>query len=228
LIERFLPENNTQHKQVLKQLRQNRQKLVQAYDRLDELEGENKQFNRLTEQQKALQQLGLDKKFKESDIYNLEQKRLLSRSNQDLDTLSEVANNLEEAIIDLDIQYLSDDSIKDIINKDIFAELRKDWNTLLKNLKLKIKEINKLIDDFKSGTEKHKNNWNDRYQKFTSDFEKLINKLPDSGGNKRESNSQRIQSHKSKVSRNSRYQQRFDKSTKSCFCFRERKKKFGV
>lgn len=184
LVERFLPETSNQHLQVLKQLKQNRQKLVQAYDKKDELESENKQFNRLSEQQKSLQELGLDKKFRESDVYNIEQKRLLLRSNQDASSLNSAIDQLGESTKDIDLHYLDDESIKDVLNKDIFGELKKKWVSFLKILNQKSEELYSTIDDFKVDLETISGNWNNRYRNFSSEFEKLINKLPESGGKK--------------------------------------------
>ncbi len=184
LINRFLPEKSNLHLPIIKNLRENRQKLIQAYEKLDELETENRQLSRLEEQQKSLQQLGLDKKFKESDIYNIEQKRLLLRSEQDLININLIIESFSETVKEIDLHYLSDESTKDIINKKLFQNLRSKWQNFKLELNAKVEELGLMLQAFRENIDKTNSVWEQRHEKFLSEFEDLINKLPDSGGKK--------------------------------------------
>src|SRR5699024_7682620 len=115
-------------------------KLTLALDKLDELENRKNREKKLLEKQKRLQDLGLDKKFKEQDTYNKEKERILNRSKKEFLAINELLQDLKRAIDETDLQYLDENSLNDLINTDILKALKPTWTEYLTVMKQAIEQ----------------------------------------------------------------------------------------
>ncbi len=184
IIERFLPEQDNSIYQIKHQLVQNRKKLLDAINKLDELENLKNKEKQLKERQKALQDLGLDKKFKEQDIYNKEKERVFGRSEKEYAEIKESIENLLRLVEQSDLHYLEENSLSDLINTDILKNLKPAWEEYLSTIKKALQQINTAGELFENKTKELKNQWEQKFRTFEEQFTKLIQKLPDASGRK--------------------------------------------
>jgi hypothetical protein len=115
LIEQFLPELKDNIPDIQKQLKENRLKLVQTIERLEELNQKINRENQLKERLHNLKALGLDKKFEEQNIYNKEE-AVIKRSDGEFQEIQSLVEELERKISAVDLHYLSVDALKEYIN----------------------------------------------------------------------------------------------------------------
>lgn len=184
ILEKFLPQRDNRIPEIQSELSENRGKLLQVFKKLDDLEARKNKEKTLRERQKNLQDLGLDKKFKEQDVYNRERERILNRSKADYSAIREVVNDLERTIQETDIQYLEDQSLQDVINTDTLRQLKPAWQEYLKSVKQSVQQIIEAGQKFEGKAEKVEQEWGNKFEAFTNEFEKLIQKLPDTAGRK--------------------------------------------
>ena len=184
ILEKFLPQQDDRIPVIKTELSENRVKLIQALDKLDDLEARKNREKQLKERQKALQELGLDKKFKEQDVYNREKERILKRSDEEYASIKEQVGDLENLITDTDLQYLEENSLSDLLNKDILKKLKPFWKDYLNAVKQSLEQIKRAGQQFEQNTGKIETEWKQKFEAFTKEFEKLIRKLPDTGGRK--------------------------------------------
>ena len=184
ILERFLPQESNPIPDIKRRLYENRKKLIEAFDKLDELENKKNRENQLKERQQALHQLGLDKKFKKQDIYNRERERILNRSDKEYAEINEIVDQLDKIIHETDLQYLDENAIGDLNNKDILKKLKPVWTNYLNKINQALQQINQAGAEFKSSSDSIKNQWQQKFNEFTQEFENLIKKLPDTAGRK--------------------------------------------
>lgn len=184
ILEKFLPQQDDRIPGIKTELSENRTKLILALDKLDDLEARKNREKQLKERQKALQELGLDKKFKEQDVYNREKERILKRSNEEYLSINEQVRELEILITETDLQYLEESSLSDLINKDILKKLKPFWKEYLNAVKQSLEQIKSAGQQFEQNTGNIEAEWKQKFEAFTNEFEKLIRKLPDTGGRK--------------------------------------------
>ncbi|MDP2363565.1 MAG: hypothetical protein Q8M94_07315, partial [Ignavibacteria bacterium] len=170
-----------QSNNVLQKLKQNRIKLSQVVEKIDELEKDSNQLNRLKEEQKIFQEKGLLNKFKEFDKYQIENNRIINRSDNDLEKLTEIVDNLK-AELDVDTQYLSNESIKELINRDIFSSLESEWKNLINEFKKQTKLIDISLSKSSRNISKLSKDWEKRFVDFQKQFDLSIRTLPEIGG----------------------------------------------
>ena len=181
LLNRFLPLNMPDIGNILKKLRENRNKLVLAIDKKEEVEAEINQMQRLKEQQNSFKQFGLEQKFGEADIYEKEKNRIIARVKQEQETIEEALRNLDDAL-QPDLQFLAKESTKDLINKGLIEKLRKDFNQFLANAAKPLKILQNLFDNFSERQAKDLEGWGKINRHFEEELRKLIEKLPDMAG----------------------------------------------
>jgi len=184
ILEKFLPQRDNKISKIQSELSENRAKLLQVFKKLDDLESQKNREKKLRERQKNLQDLGLDKKFKEQDIYNRERERILNRSKEESSSIRELVNELERVVEESDLQYLQESSLKDLINKDILNQLKPIWQDYLNALKQSLKQMQDAGQQFEIKAGKVEEEWSKKFEAFTEEFEKLIRKVPDTAGRK--------------------------------------------
>jgi len=184
ILERFLPQKDNRVPEIKSELSENRAKLLQAFKKLDDLESQKNREKKLKERQENLQELGLDKKFKEQDIYNRERERILNRSEKEFKTIRELVNDLEAVVNETDLQYLEEAALKDLINTDLLKKLKPVWQEYLNAVKASLKKIEQAGQQFELNAGKINDEWSKEFKKFSEEFEKLIRKLPDTAGRK--------------------------------------------
>ena len=91
---------------------------------------------------------------------------------------------MERNISAVDLHYLSADSLKDNINAEKLASLKPVWEKFISELQRAIKIIRTAEKTFVTQSEEIKQQWQKAKEQFETEFQKLINKLPDSGGRK--------------------------------------------
>lgn len=183
LIEQFLPELKDNIPAIQKQLRENRLKLVQTKERLEELDAKINRENQLKERLNNLKALGLDKKFEEQNIYNKEE-AIIKRSDSEFQEIQSLIEELERNISAVDLHYLSAEALKDYINAEKLTSLKPVWENFLTELQKAISIIKTAEKTFVTQSENIKQQWQNAKEQFEADFQKLINQLPDSGGRK--------------------------------------------
>lgn len=184
ILEKFLPQQDNRIPDIQSELSENRTKLLQVYKKLDDLETQKNREKKLRERQKNLQELGLDKKFKEQDTYNRERERILNRSEKEFSHLKERLRELEDAVNETDLQYLEENSLNDVINTDILKKLKPIWQDYLNTVKQSLQQIKQAGQQFEMKSGKVETEWSKKFEKFSKEFEKLIRKLPDTAGRK--------------------------------------------
>ena len=184
ILERFLPAQDNNISQIKHQLVRNRKKLLEAINKLDELENLKNKEKQLKERQKALQDLGLDKKFKEQDIYNKEKERVLGRSEKEYDEIKESIENLLRLVEQIDLQYLEENSLSDLINTHILKNLKPAWDEYLLTIKQALQQIKTAGEQFENKTKELKDQWKQKFSAFEKEFTELFQKLPDTSGRK--------------------------------------------
>ena len=184
ILEKFLPQDSNKIPEIQSKLSDNRKKLLDALEKLDDLENQRNREKQLKERQLALQQLGLDKKFKEQDIYNKEQERILRRSDKEYVDLKEIINQLNTTLDEIDLQYLDENSLSDLINKDILSRLKLVWEEYIKRIRQALEQIKQAGSEFESKSGSITTQWQQKLKIFSEDFEKLIRQLPDTAGRK--------------------------------------------
>lgn len=183
LIEQFLPELKDNIPNIQKQLKENRLKLVQTIERLEELNQKINRENQLKERLHNLKALGLDKKFEEQNIYNKEE-AVIKRSDGEFQEIQSLVEELERKISAVDLHYLSVDALKEYINAQNLASLKPVWEKLISELQRAISIIKTAEKTFVTQSNEVKQQWQKAKEQFEEEFQKLINKLPDSGGRK--------------------------------------------
>ena len=148
ILEKFLPQKDNKIPDIQSELSENRAKLLQVFKKLDDLEVQKNREKKLKERQKNLQELGLDKKFKEQDIYNRERERILNRSEKEFITIKELMRDLEDVVNETDLQYLEETALKDLINTDILKKLKPVWQEFLDAVKASLKQIDNARQQF--------------------------------------------------------------------------------
>jgi len=183
LIEQFLPELKDNIPDIQKQLKENRIKLIQTKERLDEFDAKINRENQLKERLNNLKALGLDKKFEEQNIYNREE-GVLKRSESEFQELKNTVDALEQNLSSIDLQYLNKESIKDFVNAEKLESIKPAWEKLINELQKAIQIIRTAENTFIQQSGEIKQQWQKAKGLFEEEFQKLINKLPDSGGRK--------------------------------------------
>lgn len=183
LIEQFLPEFKDNIPDIQKQLKENRLKLLQTKERLEELDQNINRENQLKERLSNLKALGLDKKFEEQNIYNKEE-AVIKRSDSEFQAIQSLVEELERKISAVDLHYLSVDALKEYINAQNLASLKPVWEKLISELQRAIKITRTAEKTFVTQSDEIKQQWQKAKEQFETEFQKLINKLPDSGGRK--------------------------------------------
>ncbi|MDD3773346.1 MAG: hypothetical protein PHC38_11925, partial [Weeksellaceae bacterium] len=183
LIEQFLPELKDNIPDIQKQLKENRIKLIQTKERLDELDAKINRENQLKERLNNLKALGLDKKFEEQNIYNREE-AVLKRSESEFQELKNTVDALEQNLSSIDLQYLNKESLKDFVNAEKLESIKPVWENLINELHKAIQIIRTAENTFIQQSGEIKQQWQKAKGLFEEEFQKLINKLPDRGGRK--------------------------------------------
>lgn len=181
LLKRFLPLDLPDIGNLLKKLRENRSKLVMAIDQKEEVEAEVNQMQRLKEQQSSFRQFGLEQKFAEADTYEKEKNRIIGRNSSEMQLIDEAFRQLEEAL-QADLHFLSDEAVKDLINKDLIERIRTDFQKFLEEAAPYVNKLKELIERFKTVQGEHAKEWQKRNETFEGELKKLIEKLPDMAG----------------------------------------------
>jgi hypothetical protein len=184
ILEKFLPQKDNRIPDIKSELSEYRAKLLQVFKKLDDLESQKNREKKLKERQENLQELGLDKKFKEQDIYNRERERILNRSEKEFKAIRELVSDLEGVVNETDLQYLEATALKDLINTDILKKLKPVWQEYLNAVKASLKQIDNAGQQFELKADNIDEEWSKKFKKFSEEFEKLIRKLPDTAGRK--------------------------------------------
>lgn len=183
LIEQLLPELKDKLPEIQKLLRENRIKLIQTKEILDELEAKFNREKQLQERLNNLKALGLDKKFEEQNIYNKEE-AIIKRSDSEFQEIQSLVEELERNISAVDLHYLSADALKDYINAEKLTSLKPAWEKFISEMQKAISIIRTAEKTFVTQSDEIKQQWQKAKEQFENEFQKLINKLPDSGGRK--------------------------------------------
>lgn len=181
LLKRFLPLDLPDIGNLLKKLGENRSKLVLAIDKKEEVESEVNQMQRLKEQQSSFRQFGLQQKFVEADTYEKEKNRIIQRNASEIEIIDVAVRNLTDSL-NSDLHYLSNEAVKDLINKDLIEQIRSEFEKFLKDALKPLGELQNLFEGFKQRYGMHDNSWQKRNETFERDLKKLIEKLPDMAG----------------------------------------------
>lgn len=91
---------------------------------------------------------------------------------------------MERKISAVDLHYLSVDALKEYINAQNLASLKPVWEKLISELQRAISIIKTAEKTFVTQSNEVKQQWQKAKEQFEEEFQKLINKLPDSGGRK--------------------------------------------
>lgn len=183
LIEQLLPELKDKLPEIQKLLRENRIKLIQTKEILDELETKFNREKQLQERLNNLKALGLDKKFEEQNIYNKEE-AIIKRSDSEFKEIQSLVEELERNISAVDLHYLSADALEDYINAEKLTSLKPAWEKFISEMQKAISIIRTAEKTFVTQSDEIKQQWQKAKEQFENEFQKLINKLPDSGGRK--------------------------------------------
>lgn len=183
LIEKFIPEEQSLIPPIVQKLKENRNRLVRAREQMDDLEQRNNRESKLKERLQALKALGLDTKFQEQNTYHREQ-QLLKRSDNEFTESKRLLAEYEGYLNAIDLHYLSKSGTQEFINKELFNELYTEWQSFQQAIIKIIKEIHNAEGEFQKAVGKVSGSWKQKQAAFQDDFEKLIRKLPDSGGRK--------------------------------------------
>lgn len=183
LIEQLLPELKDKLPEIQKLLRENRIKLIQTKEIFDELETKFNREKQLQERLNNLKALGLDKKFEEQNIYNKEE-AIIKRSDSEFKEIQSLVEELERNISAVDLHYLSADALEDYINAEKLTSLKPAWEKFISEMQKAISIIRTAEKTFVTQSDEIKQQWQKAKEQFENEFQKLINKLPDSGGRK--------------------------------------------
>lgn len=183
LIEQFLPELKDEIPEIKKLLKENREKCIQAREKLSELEEKLNRENRLREQLQKLKELGLDKKFEEMNVYEKEG-AVLQRSDSEYKEIKTQIEKLEQTVKEIDLAYLSHESLKDFPNKEVLFRLNNSWKNFQNKILETLNIIRQAEQTFLSETVNINTEWKKNKEQFDAEFTQLINKLPDLGARK--------------------------------------------
>ena len=181
LLYRFLPSEPQRDEDIIKKLKENRQKLLLARDKKEEVEGEVNQLNRLKEKQESFKKFGLDKKFSRIDLYEKEKNRIIQRAKDSREEIKDGIETLKTAI-DQDFHYLSQEANKDLLNKDLIANIEKHFKAFQKSASELLKGIEKAYGSLDKKVEEGIKEWNSRHTEFENEIQKQIEKLPEMAG----------------------------------------------
>jgi ABC-type lipoprotein export system ATPase subunit len=183
LIEQFLPELKDEMPQIQKALKENRNKLKETKENMDELESRLNREKQLKERLENLKSLGLDRKFEEQNIYNKEQ-ALFKRSEDEFQEFIKLMEDLAYRLETADLQYLNPEVLGSLINKDLLEKLRPSWEGFLNTMNEVQEKMLEAELLFRKKIEELFKEWTQNRESFEVEFQKLINRLPDSGGRK--------------------------------------------
>lgn len=181
LLNRFLPAELPSSYSVKQKLKENRNKLITATEKQDEIETEVNQLSRLKEQQKSLKEFGLEEKFNEAEKYEQENSRIIKRSKEEFNEIREKTAPLAE-LKNPDLDYLSDKAIENLPNKDIAKKKKEAFEAFSKKVIQPIDTILKAVEELKTNLEGTEKDWQERKQQFEKELQEKIEQLPDMAG----------------------------------------------
>ncbi len=126
IIERFMDAPPTTRKtEILLQLKENRQKSLELINALNNAQVELNQLAKLQEQFDTLKQFGIQEKQERIEQLDKEKAHILNRANEDhADIQKRYTDYIWVIDIPFDLQYLSEEAIKDSPNVDAFRLIR--------------------------------------------------------------------------------------------------------
>jgi energy-coupling factor transporter ATP-binding protein EcfA2 len=126
IIARFMDAPPTTRKtEILLQLKENRQKSLELINSLDNAQVELNQLEKLQEQFDTLKQFGIQEKQERIEQLDKEKAHILNRANEDhADIQKRYTDFIWVIDIPFDLQYLSEEAIKDSPNADAFRVIR--------------------------------------------------------------------------------------------------------
>ncbi len=138
LVERFLESDHTHHDSTIEKalllLKENREALLKALQKKEEIEADVERLPKLLDQAKQFTALGLDEKLKV--VPKLEKERQLAqRSNEELERMQEALVTMKDSLPD--ITFLSDQVLKALPHTDLLRSQR----TVLAQLTVNAKEL---------------------------------------------------------------------------------------
>ena len=181
LLNRFLPSELPSPYDIKQKLKENRNKLISAIEKKDEVETEVSQLSKLKEQQNSLKEFGLEEKFNEAEKYEQENNRIIKRTKDELDDIQERTAALESLKFP-DLDYLSDKAIEELPNKDIAKQHKKAFQEFSKKVTNPVDTILKAVEELKAHVDTTEKDWQERKEQFEKDLQKTIEQLPDMAG----------------------------------------------
>ncbi|MBU1677826.1 MAG: AAA family ATPase [Bacteroidetes bacterium] len=181
LLNRFLPGKLADTAELLRQLKDNRLRLIAASEKKETAEAEVTELKKLEEQLKRFKELGIQEKLATAEKYEQEKSRIIKRIGEETDGVNEHFNVFKEAT-QLDLTFLSDDAIKELPNKDLFSKFKKVIEDYFKKIQPHLQELQKFNNELKSASENLNKEWSGRQQHFQEELMKIISGLPDMAG----------------------------------------------
>ncbi len=181
LLNRFLPEKLTDTNFVLRKLKDNRNRLMVANEKKETTESDVHKLKKLEEQQKKFAELGIQVKLLMAEKYEQEKNRIVNRVVEEIDAGIGRFEDFK-AVYNIDLTFLSEDAIKELPNKDLFSNFRKQLEKYTQELDpyvLETEKVYALLLSFRKDLEKE---WGARQQKFHDELIKNIATLPDMAG----------------------------------------------
>lgn len=182
VLDRFLPETATQQSRldaVRKKLKDNAKRLLDAYERREELEEEIAQLPKLQEQVKQFKEQGLEEKLKQVPL--LERERQLDpRMLEELERVRSGKAQLTEALPDL--VFLSDKAIENLPHAELLQRGRKVLEDLDSAVRRNLQEIEAAVEAASASLKELSKELGQAQKEAEQALEKEFAKLPEVAG----------------------------------------------
>lgn len=179
IIERFMDAPPTTRKtEILLQLKENRQKSLELINSLNNAQVELNQLAKLQEQFDTLKQFGIQEKQEHIEQLDKEKAHILNRANEDhADIQKRYSDYIWVIDIPFDLQYLSEEAIKDSPNADAFRLIRRAfelYQARIREVFEPVREMQNLLDESMSVVNQQ---WRERGDAAEEELRQAINKL---------------------------------------------------
>jgi len=183
LVDRFLDEKfvqlETEETDLLKQLKINKRDLISTLESLGKIEENNKELLEIREKKQKYIDWGIEERLRSQRSYEKE-KLLLERTIKKIDDLEDSFTEFFDTL-DMDVTFLSDETIKSLPNKGLLKKGREElvsFFTFLKSRRAEIKDAITKIDNKLTGI---KTEWKPLYSKQQMEYQETIDNLRKEG-----------------------------------------------
>lgn len=172
ILNRFLPNMDslyTDKKQILRELKINRETIVALNDKLEDLSSQVQLLPNLNEKMKAFEELGIKDKLSVADNISREEEyfRLID---------AELKSKTFKLPL-LELPFQTEDVVS-LPNKKVFIEVETIFADSNKKINELIKSYNELISDSEMKKNKFKEEWEEEKEAIHSEIQKAIKSLP--------------------------------------------------